>query len=56
MSSTIIIITPPPAKPKKLSDKIEGPKISTYSVEGHEDASDYELLMAAAAQLENAKK
>lgn len=56
MSSTIIIITPPPTKPKRNSDKIESGKSSTYEVEVGEGATDLEALKALVLKLENADK
>lgn len=53
MSSTIIIITPPPTKPK--SGNLNQNKVSQYTLEGYDDAPDHEKLMAAAAQIENSQ-
>lgn len=53
MSSTIIIITPPPTKPKRVSEKIEGGKASTYEVDVGDDATDLEALKALVLKLES---
>lgn len=53
MSSTIIIITPPPTKPKRLNDKIQGAPASTYEVDVGEGATDLETLKALVLRLES---
>lgn len=54
--STIIIISPPPTKPKKVSEKIQSNPASVYEVEVGEGATDLEALKALVLKLENAEK
>lgn len=49
----IIIITKPPKKNQAAKLTPESTEIHLI---GHENSTDYEILMAAAAQLENAEK
>lgn len=53
MSSTIIILTPPPKRPKRLSDKIQAVPSSTYEVDVGEGATDLETLKALVLRLES---
>lgn len=51
--ATIIIITPPPKKQPKSAKLTQQPTVQTFSLEGYDEATAYQILMAAAAQIEN---
>lgn len=51
--STIIIITPPPKRPKSVSAKIQGAPASSYEVDVGEGATDLETLKALVLRLES---
>lgn len=53
MSSTIIIITPPPTKPKRPNVQLPAaPRVKVITVDLIENATDAEILHAALTELE----
>lgn len=55
-AAPVIIIITKPTKPARASDNLTDSNQTEIQLIGHENSTDYEILLAAAAQLENADK
>lgn len=55
-AAPIVIIITRPQKPKSVGDRLDQKEVSQIEVIVQENSTDYEILMAAAAQLENSQK
>lgn len=51
--STIIIISPPPTKPKRIASKTVPSKANSYEVDVGDEATDLEALKALVLKLES---